>query len=79
MMKNARSRKARKRFGALPVHAGQGGLADRLDGLSNQALYAAAESTRMAAKMFRPFWKAANEIDFSAPDDPSAEAVATLD
>jgi prevent-host-death family protein len=27
----------------LPVHAGRGGLADGLDGLSNQALYAAAE------------------------------------
>jgi prevent-host-death family protein len=27
----------------LPVHAGEGGLADGLDGLSNQALYAAAE------------------------------------
>jgi prevent-host-death family protein len=29
--------------GELPVHAGRGGLADGLDGLSNQALYAAAE------------------------------------
>ena len=27
----------------LPIHAGEGGLADGLDGLSNQALYAAAE------------------------------------
>jgi prevent-host-death family protein len=27
----------------LPVHAGRGGLADGLNGLSNQALYAAAE------------------------------------
>jgi antitoxin (DNA-binding transcriptional repressor) of toxin-antitoxin stability system len=27
----------------LPIHAGRGGLADGLDGTSNQALYAAAE------------------------------------
>jgi antitoxin (DNA-binding transcriptional repressor) of toxin-antitoxin stability system len=27
----------------LPIHAGRGGLADGLDGLSNQALYVAAE------------------------------------
>jgi prevent-host-death family protein len=37
------------------------------------------ERPRMAAEVFRPFWEAADEIDFSAPDDPSAEAVAALD
>jgi prevent-host-death family protein len=64
---------------ALPVHVGQGGLANGLDGLNNQALYAVAERPRMAAEAFRPFWETADELDFSTPDDPPAEAVAALD
>jgi prevent-host-death family protein len=34
---------------------------------------------RMAADVFRPFWEVSGEIDFSAPDDPPAEAAAALD